>query len=214
MEYSLIPIHCMPSDDVRKAEILKLGAWLSRMLTLTGENSADRLEVILPIIQKYAWTLSCKEIVKAFDMYIQNKLSYNGKPLEPRDNYLTPILFNKVIKAYKETNVHDSAVKNRPALPEPTEDDKNYSYAITCFDQFVQGYDIPHNMSWIYDYLEKKKVFEHTKEEKVLKVKAAETLSLNETLSQEELVLKAKRMFLEDLFEELKKHGNHLRKLL
>lgn len=204
MKLAIIPINAMPDDQARKEEILKLGAWLSRSLSLTGDNSADRLEVILPMIQKYAWTMSCEEIKRGFDLYIESKLSYNGKPLEPIDNYLTPILFNKVIKAFKDSHYYDNAIKKRPELPQPTEDDENYFHAMTCFDHFVQHDNIPQNMIWIYDFLTEKGIFEHSKEDK-LKLKKVVSLTLkHENLSSEELTLETKKRFLIALFEELK----------
>ncbi len=113
------------TEEARNALIFDLGDWLARALSLHGEKSAERLEVLLPMIKNSAWGLSILEIKKAFEYYIEGQLS-----IEPRDNYLTAILFSKIIKEYKVAYLS----KKMDAIPQKTEDqlqkEKEYNDAL------------------------------------------------------------------------------------
>lgn len=91
-----MPFKGIPDSPQRTSLILGLGVYLDAVLSLEGSKSVTRLEVLLPMISDYAWGLNAMQVKEAFDLYVRGKL-----PIEPRDNYLTPILFNKVINAYK-----------------------------------------------------------------------------------------------------------------
>lgn len=98
-KYSIIPLHAM--DEVRKnSQILDdLAPWLTQLLTIKNtEENVDKMEAVLVMVEAHARRLSIFEIKTAFFMYVMGELP----ELEPVDNYLTPILFGKVIRAYKQ----------------------------------------------------------------------------------------------------------------
>jgi len=94
----LVPIKAIPEAHLNAKILNDLTPWLTQLLSIkaTDEN-VERLEVLLPMVKDNCWSMPIWEIKKAFTMYVQGKL-----PIEPRDNYLTAILFSKVIQAYKE----------------------------------------------------------------------------------------------------------------
>ena len=94
----LIPLRGIPEGLLNKIIVEDFSPWITKLLAIkpTDEN-VSRLEVLLPMIKDNCWSMSLQEIKKAFLMYAQGKLS-----VEPRDNYLTIILFSQVITAYKQ----------------------------------------------------------------------------------------------------------------
>ena len=111
---NIVPIHALPEEILNK-QIFDLGDWMQGVLSLRGEESMKRLEILLPQIKKTAKGISIREIKTAFDLYLDNKLT-----IEPRDNYLTLILFNKVIKEYK-----DRLPKKTKVIQEMSEEEKH-----------------------------------------------------------------------------------------
>jgi hypothetical protein len=67
----------------------------------TDENRI-RIKALFEEVKKSAWGLSVEQMLKGFDLYINGKLSYNGKLLEPISGYLDIVLFKKIIQSYKE----------------------------------------------------------------------------------------------------------------
>jgi len=111
---AIMPFKGIPDSPQRTSLILGLGVYLDAILSLDGAKSVMRLEVLLPMIQDYAWGLNAMQVKEAFDLYVRHKL-----PIEPRDNYLTPILFNKVLEAYKQ---HKKPPKKE--IPQISDDEK------------------------------------------------------------------------------------------
>jgi hypothetical protein len=118
----IIPIHALPEEILNK-HIFDLGDWLQGVLSLRGEESMKRLEILLPQIKKTAKGISITEIKTAFELYLDNKLT-----LEPRDNYLTLILFNKVIKEYKD-RLPKRIIKPIEVSEEENKKEAEYNYA-------------------------------------------------------------------------------------
>lgn len=192
-------------EEVRTKKTLELGVWLDRMLSLTGEMSTKRLEVLLPMIKDHAWNYSVKEIKEAFTAYVTGKLA-----IEPRENYLSVILFNKVMNLYKE-----SIMVHRPKK-DPIEKAEEHlrlykiHQTILFFDKFVQTNELGEEASWLYDYLEYMDVLSPTKDEKLVKYKIAQ----ERTKTQPEAITMSKLMLLKDFFARLHAKGKHIKELL
>lgn len=136
-------------EKTRKEKVLLLGEWLDGLLSLQGETSAKRLEVLLPMVDEFCWSISIEEIRKAFMKYIKGELP----GLEPRTNYLDVILFGKVINAYKQ---HRTRRPEKLPEPEMTQDEKDAitaDGALRSYNEYKElGMVLPGN-SHIYDYL-------------------------------------------------------------
>ncbi len=48
---SVMPLKALPSDSDRSKVVLDIGVWLDGLLSLDGDKSVRRLEVLLPIIK-------------------------------------------------------------------------------------------------------------------------------------------------------------------
>lgn len=194
----VLPIKALPSDEARSKVVLELGIWLDGLLSLDGEKSVKRLEVLLPMIKDVAWSLSIEEVKKAFTMYVKHEL-----PIEPRDNYLTIILFNKVISEYKKTKT-----TNKKQI-DIDEDKKlsDYNYVINLFDNFVQTDRLLPQCSWVYTYLEHKEVINFSAKEKKLMYK----LAYEQEREHESAVLLSKRRLVLRFFRAIHAKGEHIK---
>lgn len=206
LKHEILPIKELPSEEARTEAILHLGVWLDGMLSLDGEKSVRRLEILLPIVRDEAWGFSVKEIKEAFTMYVKSELMYNQKVIEPRDNFLTVILFNKVIKAYREQRKPKKQGDKMTA--EEIKALNDYMYVINLFDYFVQNNKVPVDCQWVYDYLESRvEDFRFSISEKKILMR----LGKEQKLSKKESAEKSKRVLLMRYFNQIQAKGFHIK---
>lgn len=168
---NLFPIKAM-TEDTRSKKVLELGIWLSKLLSLKDDTSAERLEVLLPMVSEFCWSMSIEDIKKAFTMYIRSDLP----GLEPRTNYLDVILFGKIIKAYKQAKPIEKKVIELPQISTAEKENLIYMGVINCFDSYVQTKNIIVGYTWIYDHLFELNLFDYTPEQKREKMKRAKVI--------------------------------------
>ena len=94
-KYNTVTLYGLP-EEIQNGKIREVSIFLETILSINGDESKKRLAVLLPQIKNSAKGMSVIEIKSAFKNYVEGKCSF-----EPRDNYLTLILFNKVINEYK-----------------------------------------------------------------------------------------------------------------
>ena len=144
-----IPIKAIPEAQLTTKILNDLSPWLCQLLSIKATNeNVERLEVLLPMIKDNCWSMPISEIKKAFTMYVQGKL-----PIEPRDNYLTAILFSKVILEYKQTK-KVKPIEMKP-LPIP-EDQKLYNAKeniLIAFDKYKELGEVPSGFHTAFDSL-------------------------------------------------------------
>jgi methionine synthase II (cobalamin-independent) len=223
----LVPIKAIPQES-RQKQYLLLIDWLIKTLSLTGEKAADRIEVLIPMIEECAWSLTLEDIKKAFTFYVQGKL-----PIEPRDNYLTVILFSKVIEAYKQQRV---VKKELPQLPEKSQKEKDniiLSGVINCFNQFTKTNSIINGYTWVYDHLDENNIINFSDDEKRKQMPIAKKKLIIENKSNlnrgdykvfmsdmenkrknQAVINKAKKMLLERFFLGLQAEGKHVKEVI
>lgn len=232
-ERNVIPFFAMPSDIQRNEQTMNLGDWLDGLLSLDGDKSVKRLEVLLPMIKDNSWRLSVDEVKEAFTMYAQGKL-----PLEPRDNYLTVVLYNKVIQLWK--NQRTIKPKEMKELSEEEKDKIKLSNELTvlsgvinCFDAYVQTGDIITGYVWIYKHLDELNILNFSGKEKIAQMPLAKEelikekeltvnkseyksfmISLENNNEQDAIKSKAKNMLLCRFFAGLHAKGKHIKDLL
>lgn len=210
-----VPLKALPSDEIYNKKILKLGVWLDGVLSLDGEKSVKRLEVLLPMIKEsYARTYSIHEIQKAFMMYVKGELD----GIEPRDNYLTVILFNKVLNQYREQAYQRP--KTQKKSNEELKADQDFLDAVSHYDYFLERDKLDENCAWVYTYLTSKGVIGDCDEDKriafnsAVEKKGYDALKLSKD-EKEECVLLAKEMLLLKHFQDMKESKlnfeNHLK---
>lgn len=95
------PIRHLEDEQINTLILAKggLSDWICTQLSIknTPENQS-RILALLPEIKYHCLSLTVPEIQKAIQMYVRGELN-----LDPVDNYLTPIQFGRIIKAYKQT---------------------------------------------------------------------------------------------------------------
>ena len=97
-----LPLKAYPKDGQLLNSIIinVFVEWLSGLLTLSSQTSAERLEIALPAIKEHCGSMGFDEIKKMFEMYADSKLS-----IKPIPNYFDRILFGKIVAAYKEQKI-------------------------------------------------------------------------------------------------------------
>lgn len=147
VKYENVPVKALPQDVLDK-KVEEFGYWVSDLLSLTDMTAAKRLDVLLPMIKELAWSMPLSEIKKAFEKYAWGQL-----PMEPMDNYLTPILFSKVITAYKQQR-KPAPVKTE--LPQPSEEEiKENALAniMLAYDHWKEHSNVPTDYAVAFDRL-------------------------------------------------------------
>lgn len=145
---NILPIREMAEED-RTKKVLEFGIWLSKLLSLKDETSMERLEVLLPMVSEFCWSMDIEDIRKAFIKYVKGELS----GLEPRTNFLDVILFGKIINAYKSQKI-----VNKPLLEEakrdPIQERKNeIENILLAYDEFEEKGYVPLDYFTAFDAL-------------------------------------------------------------
>lgn len=91
-----MPLRGYPEEKLNTVLVMDFLPWLGSLLSLTGETSAERLEIALPAIKTQCIGMGFAEIKKMFEMYADGKLS-----VKPIPNYFDRILLGKILEAYK-----------------------------------------------------------------------------------------------------------------
>ena len=81
-----LPLRAYPEEKLNRIILMDFMPYLARLLSLTDEVAADRLEVALPAIKEHCIGMGFKEIKKMFEMYADSKL-----PIKPIPNYFDSI---------------------------------------------------------------------------------------------------------------------------
>lgn len=145
----IVPLRGLP-EKILSNQIFELGIWLERLLSLEGQKSTERMIVLLPEIKKSSWGMSIEEIKNAFIFYTEGKLT-----IEPRDNYLTVILYNKIINEYKSKYKKKKVVKEKPKMTQQ-EKDEIMEEAISTALEIYKNTEAINLPSPKYDYLDSK----------------------------------------------------------
>lgn len=186
-----------------------------------------RLEFIADVrttaLQKYS-----DEIEKAFRLYALGKLP----DLEPIDNYLTPILFAKVVNAYRETKPQE---RHEPIKLEISDDEKERNAFMNCvyaYDDWLPNGEVAYNYHKAYDELKSRgHIKPPNKEESDNILKIAKSRMLRESSTNREfkealrsalgtdkekpwVVNYGKCELLARYFKELKENKKHIKDVL
>jgi hypothetical protein len=148
-----LPVKAYPEEKLNEVILMHFTPWLAGLLSLTGETSIERLKIALPAIKEHCWSLGFDEIVKMFQMYADNKLN-----IEPIPNYFDRILFGKIAAAYKQQR---PVKKPNIVIPEISEGDKlirEQQGVLRCYDEYQETFIVDYGYSWVYDWLDEKKL--------------------------------------------------------
>jgi len=196
-----IPIKAIPEKDLNAVLFGSFLDWISAILSL-NEDATSKLEYALPAIKEHCWSMGFPEIKKMIEMYADGKLS-----VKPIPNHFDRIKFGEVAAAYNEFN--RSKVEKIDVDQEKKQQD--ILDIITLFDYFKQYNRIPQNQVWVYTYLEERlEDFKFTKEEKQILMQ----LGKEQKLTQEDCIIKSKRVLLSRYFTKLIAIDKHIKELI
>ena len=192
-----IPLRKIPEEELNTAILTGLMPRISRLLSLTDETSANRLEIALPAIKEHCLGMGFVEIQKMFELYVDGKLDVNPIP-----NYFDRILLGKIVKSYRSYKL-----RLKPKIKsEMLKKEKDAIDVIMLFDNFVQFNKLNEDFEWVYTYLNEKNIL--TPDDDLKKRKYL--IFLNKSNNDKKLAkTKAKISILEDYFRRVigdKKH--------
>lgn len=227
IQYPKLPLKAYPKDKLQ-IEMDVFGKWINDLLGLTGVDSAKRLLIALPAVEKHFWSLGFEEVQKAFTMYVDGQLK-----TQPLPNYFTRILVGQIFKEYKEQQPIKKKETNMPELSQEEKDNLIYMGVVNCFDEFIQTKEIIDGYVWVYDHLDKLKIISFTPKEKknqmlIAKERLKQEKKQSLKLSQYAVFLKdlennrkdqaiinmAKKMLLERFFAKLQVKDKHVKEIL
>lgn len=139
--------------------------YLIKIIGVDVSKNPLKLSAVEQMIEQNARRLTSIEIKKAFDMYVGGSL----QGIEPISGLLDSILFNKVIKAYKQQkpNTHEPV---KLALSEKEKAENEYLNIILCYDEYLQNNKVEYNYHVVYDSLKEKKLLPKVSKETSNKV--------------------------------------------
>ncbi len=182
-----IPLRAIPEKDLNKALIMDFAPWLSKLLSLKDQTSADRLEMALPAIKEQCISMGFVEIKKMFEMYVDGKFD-----IEPKTNFFDRILFGKIVAEYRKYNMQKP--KPKPQIPQISEQEKKEIDDKILKDQeeyFLKNRVIDPDQWYAYDILDERGLINLSiQEKKQIYADALEALKLEahtkKTFSREE----------------------------
>jgi hypothetical protein len=145
-----LPLRAYPEQELNKVIIMDLMPFVSGLLSLTDEVSAQRLKIALPAIKEQCIGMGFHQIKRMFEMYVDSKLN-----LKPIPNYFDRILLGKIVDSYKALN----AVKPKKIEVVSISDQEKDFIMTEAVDrvkkEVKQNGFISGSCSHIYDYLDK-----------------------------------------------------------
>ena len=147
-----MPLRSYPKEKLQDAFENHFIFWISDLLGLTGEESAKRLLIALPAIEKHFWSLGFVEIKKAFTMYADSELK-----TKPLPNYFTRILVGQIFKEYNEQKPKKKIMEPEVKKLDEATNEKLFIDCLTDeFKEFKKLGKVNNLRNWLYDDLVKK----------------------------------------------------------
>lgn len=172
-----IPLRNIPEDSLNKIIAVDLARWLCSLLSLTDENSANKLEAALPAIKDHCWSMGFAEIKKMFEMYADSKLS-----VKPISNHLDRVLVGQIHEAYKS----QKKIVKQPEKPlELSSQDIEINQILNifyCYDEWKETKTISLSYSGVFDRFIEKGIIKDPKAPKYQKYLAKKMQGAKEML--------------------------------
>lgn len=195
-----LPLRAYPEETLNNG-ILALYKWLCGLLSLTGENSKERLKNAFPAIKEQCIGMGFSEIKKMFEMYADGKLE-----TEPVTNYFDRVLLGKIVKSYRS---YMNRTKTTISIPEAKKE-KDHKEIIFYFEEYRDKKKLYDGWEWIYTYFESKEILKPSAEQKKHYFN-----KYSEKLKTEEAIVKMSKLsIVRDFFDLLIKRNEHIKEYL
>lgn len=137
-----VPCKALP-EEILNAQVANFTQWLEILLGVKDNmDNKKRIASIMQQVKENAWGLSINQLMEAFKLYVEGKLS-----LEPMSGFVDSIQFNKVVNAYKQSkapkidnrhvmyNINDHFIKYKNLLTDKSDkSSKPILGAVETFD--------------------------------------------------------------------------------
>ncbi len=142
-----LPLRAYIPEDLNTILLMDFAPWLSSLMSLTDETSAERLEIALPAVKELCIGMGFDEIKKMFEMYVDGKLN-----LKPMPNYFDRILLGKIVAQYKSITKTPKIIKQVQMTPE--QEKQIVTDAIKDeFENYKFSGELNENRNYLYDEL-------------------------------------------------------------
>lgn len=145
-----LPLRAYPDETLNKIIVMDLMPFVSGLLSLTDEVSANRLKIALPAIKEQCIGMGFDQIKKMFEMYVDSKLN-----LKPIPNYFDRILLGKIVDSYKSLNAIKPKKIEELSVSEQEKDFIMTEAVDRAEKEVLQNGYISGICVHIYDYLDK-----------------------------------------------------------
>lgn len=196
-----LPLKAYPKQT-REEQLDKFLQWVTNLLGLRGEESAKRMVIAIPAIEKKFWSLGMDDIKKAFEMYALGELE-----TKPIPNYFDTILVGQVFNDYKK---HQRSSEKEPFDESRYKDVQDYIHVVCAYDHYISTGIIGDESVWIYTYLT------DVKKHVSFDVETRQDVYYRhyEKLPKDEAILKSKIELLSGYFDKIKSKGLHIKNIL
>jgi len=144
-----LPLRAYPQENLNRVLIMDFLPWLSNLLSLTDETSANRLELALPAIKDQCIGMGFVEIKKMFEMYADGKLG-----ITPISNFFDRVLLGKIIDNYRSYKNRINKPKIKIAKPSESEQERIMIDAIDRVKKEVKDTGEIHGTAHhVYDFM-------------------------------------------------------------
>ena len=143
----------IPDEELNAIINQYLVPWIRGLLSLSGENSAERLILAIPTIKELCTGMTFLEIKKMFEMYAHSKMQ-----LTPIANYFDIILLGKIVSEYRKHNPKKPVAKIK-TMSEVSQKDKdaiNNKILEDSEKYFKENGKVDWHRWYAYDILEKR----------------------------------------------------------
>lgn len=168
-----LPLRAYPEKEYNFMIYEAFLPWLSNLLSLTGESSAERLKTALPSIKDHCLGMGFDEIRKMFELYADGKLN-----LEPIPNYFDRMQLGKIVNAYRSQKKPKKMENGWYTQSEI--DQLNESAVERVEKEYNETGAIKKNEHHVYDFLDESGRINFSKEDKWRAFEQAKTDRLTE----------------------------------
>lgn len=156
-----IPLRSIPEQKLNTMLIRDFLPFLSKLLSLTDNVSAERLEMALPAIKTQCIGMGFDEIVKMFEFYVDGKMT-----IQPISNYFDRVLFGQIVKEWKSINAMKNTITKIPTINEKEKKEYLKEGILKELQFFKENRFCSGKRFYLYDLFEKKGLINLSLEEK------------------------------------------------
>ena len=153
----------IPNEELNAIINQYLVPWIKGLLSLSGENSAERLILAIPTIKELCTGMTFLQVKKMFEMYAHSKME-----LTPIANYFDIILVGKIVSEYRKHSPKKpvAKIKTMNEISQKEKDAIDNKILEDSEKYFKENGKVDWHRWYAYDILEKRGLISLSLEEK------------------------------------------------